>query len=348
GLTSFYLMIALGGALGAVAVGLIAPHVLSGVYELPISLLCVAALALWLNWHGGWSQRMLWAVVAVAMAVVLGSQVAGYNRNALVVERSFYGTLRVLQSESAGAEVRTLYHGTIKHGAQSLDAARRMAPSTYYGLQSGIGLTLRLCCDGPKRVGAIGLGTGTVAVYGRHGDEFRFYEINPQVVQLASSLFTYLRETPAHVEITMGDARLSLQSEAPQGFDVLIVDAFSGDAIPVHLLTKEAFGLYFRHLKPNGILAVHVSNQFLDLAPVTQQLAAFYRYPAIRIHNDAAPDRLLSATDWVLITRDRAFLERPEVIAAATPIDPHPGLRLWTDDYNNLFQVMKLVSIRAR
>ncbi|HLJ15492.1 MAG TPA: fused MFS/spermidine synthase, partial [Bryobacteraceae bacterium] len=283
-LTSFYLTIALGGAIGGIAMGLIAPHVLDGVYELPISLLFVAALALWLTWQNGWSQRMLWSVVAVAMAVVLGSQVKGYHRNTLLVERSFYGVLRVVRSTSQGADVRTLYHGTIKHGAEWFARGRRMTPTTYYGLQSGVGLALRLCCGGPKRVGVIGLGTGTVAVYGGPGDVFRFYEINPQVLQVARSLFTYLRETPAHVDVTLGDARLSLESEPAQGFDVLIVDAFSGDAIPVHLLTKEAFALYLRHLKPGGILAVHVSNQFLELAPVVQQLAAFYRYPALRIH----------------------------------------------------------------
>ena len=263
-LTSFYLMVALGGAIGAVLVGLIAPLIFSGVYELPLSMLIVALLAAGLQWNGGWSQRLLWIVAAIAMAVVLGAQVQGYHHNAIVLVRNFYGSLRVV--ESAGT--RALYHGTIKHGSQFLSPSRRAWRTSYYGTTSGIGLTLGNCCAREKRVGVIGLGTGTLAAYGMAGDDFRFYEINPQVIEIAKSQFTFVRDSKAKVEIVLGDARLSLERESPRHFDVLVVDAFSGDAIPVHLLTKEAFAVVPAASGSWGrALRVHVSNQFLDLAP---------------------------------------------------------------------------------
>ncbi len=317
--------------------GLIAPVVFSGIYELPVSILFVAGLALYRNWSNGWSQRLLWTSVTAAMALVLVAEVRGYHQDALIMTRNFYGALRVVE----GPAVRTLYHGTIEHGAEPLSPALRMAPTSYYGPLSGAGLTLRYATAGPKRVGLIGLGAGTLSAYGQPGDQFRFYEINPQVIELANSQFFYLRGTAAQVAITLGDARLSLEHEAPQGFDVLIVDAFSGDAIPIHLLTGEAFALYLRHLKPAGVLAIHVSNQYLDLAPVVQQLASFYDYPAVMVHSSKDETQFLSAATWVLVTRNRQFLERSEIANASEPIPPRPGLRMWTDDYNNLFQVIR-------
>ncbi len=340
-LTTFYLMIALGGALGAVFVGLIAPAVFSGIYELPVSMFFVAALALRLNWSSGWSARLLWSVATVAMVAVIGAQIQAYHTNVRIVTRNFYGALRLMESPT----VQTLYHGTVKHGSEFLAPERRMWPTTYYGEPSGVGLALRFCCDGPKHVGVVGLGAGTVSAYGQPGDRFRFYEINPTVISLAQKEFAFLRESRAHVDIELGDARLTLEAEAPQGFDVLVLDAFSGDAIPVHLLTKEAFALYLRHLKPSGIIAVHVSNQYLDLAPVVAQLAAFYGYSAIAIRSPKDVARDLSSATWVLVTRNRDFLGRAEIVNAAEAIPPSPGLRLWTDDYNNLLQVMRWIPL---
>ncbi len=336
-LTTFYLMMALGGAAGAVFVGLIAPAVFSGIYELPVSMFFVSALALRLNWESGWSARLLWAVATVAMAAVIGAQIQAYHTNVRVVTRNFYGALRLMESSA----VQTLYHGTVKHGSEFLAPDRRMWPTTYYGEPSGAGLTLRFCCDGPKHVGVVGLGAGTLSAYGQPGDQFRFYEINSQVIALAEEQFAFLRETRAKVDIELGDARLSLEAEPGQAFDVLVLDAFSGDAIPVHLLTREAFALYLRHLKPAGIIAVHVSNQYLDLTPVVAQLASFYGYTAVAIRSPKDPDRELSSATWVLVTRNRDFLGRSEIVNAAEPIPPRPGLRMWTDDYNNLLQVMR-------
>ena len=341
-LTSFYLMLALGGALGAIFVGFVAPHIFSNLYEFPLTLLFTASLALITMWREGWAARALWAVAVVAMAIVVVTNVRGYEKNSLVMVRSFYGALRVTQTSDIGpGQARMLYHGTIRHGAQFLLPPKREHPTTYYSRDSGAGFALRYCCDGPKRVGVVGLGVGTLAAYGRPGDYFRFYEINPQVVSIAQNVFTYLRESPARIDISLGDARLSLEQELPQHFDVLAIDAFSGDAIPVHLLTREAMAVYFSHLKPDGILAFHTSNSYLQLTPVVKQLANAYGYPARLIENDADEDNLISTADWVLVTRNRQFLDLPIIDRGQQAIRIPASLRPWTDDYNNLFRILK-------
>ncbi len=341
-LTTFYLMIALGGALGAILAGLLAPRVFTGIHEFPVSLLLVAVLALWVNWAEGITPRLLWLTVSVAMMVALIAEVHSYRKDALVMTRSFYGSLRVVQSIHGGGETRTLYHGIVQHGAQYLDAAKRSEPITYFGPDSGAGLVLRFCCEGPKTVGIIGLGAGTLAAYGKPGDTFRFYEINPQVIDLAKSQFTFLSDSKAAISIATGDARLSLEREAaPPYYDVFLADAFSGDAIPVHLLTTEAFDLYLRHLKPSGILAVHISNDYLDLAPVVAHLASAHGLTARSVHSPRDDAHLYSQADWIVMTRDAAFFARPEIAGRAKIIEGRPGLRLWTDDYNNLLQVLR-------
>jgi hypothetical protein len=340
-LTSFYLMIALGGALGAIFTGLIAPHIFAGIYEFPLSLFFVAVLALWLNWQGAWAQRLLWIAVTVAMAVALVEEARGFHKDAIVMTRNFYGSLRVVESVRGGGNTRTLYHGTVQHGAQYLDPARRGEPTTYFGPDSGVGLVLRFCCAGPKRVGIIGLGAGTLAAYGKPGDSFHFYEINPQVIELAKSHFTFLSDSKASIGIALGDARLSLERETGPLYDVFIADAFSGDAIPVHLLTREAFRLYLTRLKPEGILAVHVSNQYLDLAPVVAQLARSEGLTARVVRSPKDDPHLYAQAEWVLMTGNPEFFTRPEISSVSSAIEERPGARLWTDDYNNLLQVLR-------
>jgi len=340
-LTTYYLMIALGGALGAILAGLIAPRVFTGIHEFPVSLLLVAVLALWVNWPEGLTPRLLWLTVAVAMMVALIAEIHSYRKDAVVMTRSFYGSLRVVESKKGAASTRMLYHGIVQHGAQYLDPARRDEPTMYFVPESGAGLALRFGVKGPKRVGIIGLGAGTLAAYGKPGDAFQFYEINPQVIGLAKSYFTFLSDSKAAITIVTGDARLSLERENGPLYDVFLADAFSGDAIPVHLLTREAFDLYLRHLKPAGILAVHISNQYLDLAPVVEQLASVHGLTARLVHVSKDEARLYPNSDWILMTRDGAFFARPELASAAKMIEQRPDLRLWTDDYNNLFQVLK-------
>ncbi|MBV9295369.1 MAG: fused MFS/spermidine synthase, partial [Acidobacteriaceae bacterium] len=245
-LTGFYLMIAAGGAGGAIFVGLLAPLIFRAIYELPLTLALTAAIAMLLVWReGGWTVRLLWVAVAGCMIAVFAANVRSYRENTLSMQRSFYGALRVVESARAGPEqTRTLYHGTIEHGAQFVWPPGRLRPTTYYGPDSGVGIVLRECFPAPKHVGIVGLGVGTVAAYAKQGDTFRFYEINRQVADIAESLFFYLREAHGAMRIVEGDARLSLERETGPPFDVLVLDAFSGDAIPVHLLTKEAIELY--------------------------------------------------------------------------------------------------------
>jgi len=346
-LTSFYLMISLGGALGAMFVGLAAPHIFRSIYELPLALILTAMVALAALWTEGRLARIFWAGAAVAMAFVLVRNVRDYEKDTILRERSFYGALRVRQLTNWLKEpYRVLYHGKIEHGAQYVNPPASLLATTYYGPDSGVGLALTHCCNGAKRVGAIGLGAGTLAAYGTIHDYFRFYEINPQILSIAKNSFTYLRDTPARVDVVMGDARLSLESESPQNFDVLAVDAFSGDAIPVHLLTKEAFALYFRHLNPNGILAVHTSNTYLNLPPVVQLLAEDAGYTAQMIINDDNHRKLIDSSDWVLVTRNKHFLESVQTTVLIEPISVPPHLRLWTDDYNNFFQILRPVTFK--
>lgn len=341
-LTSFYLTLSLGGAVGAVFVGLIAPRLFSSMYEFPFTLLLTGLLACVTLWREGPAWRVLWCGISLALVCVVVLKVQSLQHESIAMVRDFYGALRVTESNDCGQmPARALYHGTIQHGAQYRNWPWRKVPVAYYSFNSGIGLALQFCCEGSKRVGIIGLGTGTLAAYGRPGDLFHFYEIDPDVVQIAHSLFTYLRESPARKEITLGDARLSLQSEEPQQFDVLAVDAFSGDAIPVHLLTEEAIELYLKHLKPNGILAVHVSNTYLVLDAVVKQWADRFGYKAKRIE-DAGNDHLCVApSDWILVSRNSRFMTSPLVTKQEAPIQIPAGLRPWTDNYNNLFQLLR-------
>ncbi|MGA3073623.1 MAG: fused MFS/spermidine synthase [Bryobacteraceae bacterium] len=352
-LTSFYVMIALGGALGGVFVALIAPRVFSGFYELPVGLSACAIVVL-MVWRadpesglgGNWRRPAPLAAGLMALAVTgyLGFVIHERGKGARVMARNFYGGLKVMDEtadDDSGEPVRRLMHGTITHGEQFLNPKFQDRSTTYYGPHSGVGRAIRQDQEsGPVRVGVIGLGTGTLAAYGRAGDYFRFYEINPLVLRLAQTQFTFLKICKARLDVAMGDARLSLEREAPEDFDVLAVDAFSSDAIPVHLLTREAFVLYFRHLKPEGVLAVHVSNKHLDLTPVVKLAARSLQKDARLIDTEDEEHDVFGST-WVLVTASASFFDGPlmRTVAAAVPLPRK--VRMWTDDYSNLFQILK-------
>jgi spermidine synthase len=343
--TQYYLFIAAGGALGSMLVGVVAPLVFRGSYELAWSLACTAALAAVLMWkdHLGW--RLFWPAGTIALLVVMVLQIRVYGENTIVQERNFYGTLRVTQeTDDESGMYRTLIHGTIQHGTQYFASEQsRTDPTTYYTHNSGIGLALDFCCRGRvRRVADIGLGTGTLAAYGEPGDVFRFYELDPRVEVIARNVFTYLRDSKAKIEIAHGDARLSLEAEPPQGYDVIAVDAFSGDAIPVHLITAEAIKLYRRHLRLGGIIAFHISNLYLDLAPVVKQQADHAGLKAVIVSTKDNPKTGAYNADWVLVTANEEFLALPEVDAASAEIAPRAGLRLWTDDYSSLLPILNL------
>jgi spermidine synthase len=342
-LTSFYFHVAAGGALGAVLVGIVAPLVLPGNYDFAIGLFLTAVLGLVVLWGGGRVMRGVWSALLATGIALIATQVRS-DGGAIARVRNFYGTVRVTHvHEPAKADVRSLYHGVIVHGRQVFRIDLRRVPNTYYARESGLGLALDQCCrNRPRRIGVIGLGTGTVAVYGNAGDTIRFYEINRAVEHIALSYFTYLGDSPAFMEIVRGDARVSLAAEPPQRYDVLIVDAFSGDAIPAHLITAQALEVYRRHLAPGGIVAFHVSNRFLALAPVVEQLARNAGMQAVRVTNPEDLTRQVMQAEWVLVTANSEFLANPAVVRARQPIDVPAGLRLWTDDYSSLFPIIQV------
>ncbi len=340
-LTRFYLMLSLGGALGGISVGLVAPHVLSGYYELGLGLVLCALVAAVL-WRHQRSGLVFSLSLAACCAWFLAQQVQADTTGARRMERNFYGTLQTLDTKGASAEdrVRQLYHGSVKHGEQYLAAARRQEATTYYGSTSGIGRAIAAAPSGPRRVGLIGLGAGTLAVYGRPGDIYRTYEINPLVFKLADEEFSFLPGSLAHIDRVPGDARLAMEREASQQFDVLAVDAFSGDSVPVHLITTEAMDVYLRHMQPNGVIAFHVTNRFLALAPVVERIASARGLHSALIH-DEAENSDLRRTDWVLVSRDPQALAREPIRAAISVSKPIAGLVPWTDDFSNLFGVLK-------
>jgi spermidine synthase len=349
-LTSLYLWVSAGGAAGAIFVGVVAPVLFSANYELFWALILVSALAAVVSWKREVLWSAAWTVATAAIAVWLVSQARIDRRSTIAQARSFYGTLRVTETpRSSSSTTRTLYNGTIEHGAQPYGSGEPLRPNTYYSEGSGIWMAMNLCCSGPRRVGIIGLGTGTLASFGRPGDVFRFYEIDPLVEHIARTMFTYLSESDASVEVVLGDARVSLASEPSQQFDVLAVDAFSGDAIPVHLLTAEAVALYRRHLKPDGILAMHVTNQYLDLAPVVQQQADHAGLHAALIIASPNPFRDANRSDWVLVSANRSFFELPQIVAAKEDRIAVPAtIRLWDDDYNSLLPIVRWQRREAR
>jgi len=342
-LTSFYLSVSAGGAVGAFFVGVLAPVVFSANYELFWGLIFVSALAAAVSWKRGLAWFLLYGASTLAMVVLLIFQVRTYERDTIARIRSFYGPLRVTETRSFEHDtVRTLYNGTIEHGTQLYGSGLRLVPNTYYADSSGVGLALNFCCSGrPRRVGVIGLGAGTLAAHGRKGDVFRFYEIDPLVERIALNQFTYLSKSDASIQIVLGDARVSLAAESSQQFDVLAVDAFSGDAIPVHLLTAQAFTLYRRHLKPAGILAIHVTNRYVNLAPVVQQQADHAGLQAVLIISSSDPTQNIARADWVLVSGNTDLLSLPELAAARENISGPKGLRLWNDDYNSLLPVVR-------
>ncbi len=364
-LTAFYLMISIGGAAGGLFVGVVAPYAFPGYFEFPIALALCGTLAVIAVAkestpedratdeppavrRARWIGRM---ATAAALATGLGTlyyfsframwePVRGYRMAA----RNFYGSLRVRQTktEKDWDGYRTFLHGAINHGEQWLHPDRRRSPLTYYCEDTGVGRAMKLRTAAEHRVGVMGLGSGTMAAFGRPGDYYRFYEINPLVLRLANTEFSYLRDNPARTEIAMGDARLSMEREPPQRFDLLVMDAFSGDSIPVHLVTREAFELYFRHLKPSGVVAVHISNKYLDLQPVIERAIVALHKVALVIETNEDESGNCFGTTWVVVTGDPKVLARPEFDAAdSAPPRGRPGVGLWTDDYSNLFRILK-------
>jgi hypothetical protein len=354
-LTTFYLMISLGGTLGGVFVAIVAPHVFHTYFELPLTMVACSALAALVLWISPekWKGKIPIAAVRIAMlaftlvlAIHLGYEKHRSDRIFRLSVRNFYGVLRVrdIPADEENTSVRRLIHGTINHGTQLLDAAHRDDPTSYYGPFSGMGRAMGyLQSRGPVRVAVIGLGAGVTASFCRPGDVFRFYEINPLALSIASTWFTFLRDCKADHQVLLGDARLTLEAQPSQQFDLMAIDAFTSDAIPVHLLTREAFALYFRHLKLTGILAVHVSNRYLDLVPVVSRNARDFGKAVVDVDDEDEEEDYFADSDWVLVSADAATFRAPAFKSSSVqPARFRPNLRPWTDDYSNLFQILKI------
>jgi hypothetical protein len=356
-LTGFYLWVAAGGAAGGVFTGVVAPAVFPDLWELPLALVAACALALGLALAGQRQRRRVLrlgagvaaAIYVVSLAVVLARHAHDELADNLHVSRGFFGVLRVDLDVDEDGEVRTrLRHGRIIHGLQYRNPLFAREPTTYYGPGSAVGLAIdlhpRRKAEQPMRLGFVGLGTGTLAAYAVPGDSVRFYEISPDVVALSrgpTPLFTYLRDAAGEVEVAVGDARINLEREAPQGFDVLALDAFSSDSIPAHLLTVEAVELYLRHLRDeHSVIAVHISNRYLDLDPVVRGLAQALDLFVTRI-DDSQDDQHVYASDWMLLARDPGAFAHLEAVATVTEPEPRQGpWPRWTDAYSNLVEVL--------
>jgi SAM-dependent methyltransferase len=371
-LTGYYLAIATGGALGGLLNAVVAPLVFTGYWELhlgilagPVAVIVASAIADPLSPNGGSSpdsdgapredrtaagarQLRMGAILATALlGVTLAVDVVGEREGVEVATRGFYGVLRVVREEAGEPdELLKLLHGRICHGTQLASPRRRAEATTYFGPTSGVGLALRLhprrVAGRPMRVGVIGLGVGTLAAWSRPGDAFRFYELDPAVARLSAGtepVFTYLRDAAGEVTVALGDGRLVLEREPPQAYDVLVVDAFSSDAIPTHLLTREAFAAYLRHLAPGGVLAVHVTNRYVDLKPVVRGAARALGLEAE--HVPSFENGTGWSSDWMLVARDRALLDEEVVSAATLPPQGRADETHWTDDWSNLLRVLK-------
>jgi MFS family permease len=344
-LTRFYLMLSLGGALGAVLVAIVAALVLPGYFELGIALVLLGALfALRVPGIAKWGAAAV--MVATLVLVVRGAQ--DYTRGVRVMERDFYGVVRTADHYSP-VPYRSMYHGAIMHGGQLLGDSFRNTPADYFNPNSGYGRVFTSLREmnpkQPLNVGVIGLGAGVIGAWMKPGDSLVFYEISPRVVDIAKREFTFLSDTAAKTAIVMGDGRLSLEREAPRGYDLLGIDAFSGDSIPMHLVTREAMALYVKHTKPDGVIVFQATNRYIDLLPVVKRLAVEFGLEAVNVSDspdaDSGPEYWYSSTDQIIVTRNKRLLEWPHIAEAAEEIDDRPELPVFTDAHHNLLRILK-------
>jgi len=351
-LTTFYLMVSIGGAMGGLFVSLIAPLIFKGFWEFFVGLAMAMAIMLTvLRGNRSAHESFRFVFFVFGLVTILLVLVGSFFSGELFASRNFYGVIRI-RIEMVGDPPRPAYlmaHGITVHGLQFISEDRDL-PTTYYVRDGGAGLAI---LNHPRygqrmRVGMLGVGAGTLAIYGQPGDVYRLYEINPVVTDLAEGrggYFSFVKDSKADITMILGDARVSLEHELAEGnkqnFNVLALDTFSSDSIPVHLVTKEAFALYLEHLAPDGIIAAHITNLHLDLQPVFWQLADYYDLTIVRV-NYAGDDNGGYASHWLLLARDPALLNIPAIQEHAVDLSGYSTkIKLWTDDYSNLFQILK-------
>ncbi len=353
-LTAFYLALATGGALGGVFVALLAPVLFKAYFELHLGILACLILVLLILYRDPKSvmaagkSKIVWIAVIIgffSIAAVLANHARNILSGNIVISRNFYGVITIKDNpgDRPSERSREMWHGRILHGSQYLAKELQRSPTIYYSVDSGVGRLLQIITKPKRRIGLVGLGPGTLATYGRPGDVMRFYEINPVVTRLARDYFTYLKQSKAKIEIINGDARLSMERENPQDYDVIVLDAFNGDSIPVHLLTREAFKIYLDHLSPDGAIAVHISTWHLDLHRVLAQHANYFKMQHMLLIDK---DLDSYGSYWVVLTRNKAIIRnkklreiRRERKLAFRPIRP------WTDDRANLFEILKFIKV---
>jgi hypothetical protein len=360
-LTAYYLAVSAGGALGGVFVALLAPLLFKSLIETPLLALAVASIAAFITWRErpAWRFPLSPQQVAigglVVLAMALGYVTYDLRKSSVLFARNFYGVYRVKEGPTfllgnfsyplEYGPARVLLSGQIYHGLQFLQTEASKTPTTYYSEEGGLGLAFReLPARTNRNIGAIGLGAGTLAAYGQPGDHIQFYELNPEVLRIAETEFTFLMNSAARVEVVLGDARLSLERQPNQNLDLLVLDAFSGDAVPVHLLTEQAMRTYMRHMKPGGVMAFHISNSFLDLEPIVRALAGKYNLTAVLVpagYQNPMIGKLASV--WMLLSANNSFLtcasvqqllNSPEGASTRRP-------RLWTDDYSSVLPILR-------
>jgi hypothetical protein len=345
-LTTFYLMISVGGALGALLIAIVAPLLLKGYFELGFTLIACALLVAWSAMAiKKWAAVLAFAVVCATSWLVMDN-LNDYSRDIRVMVRNFYGVVRT-RDYADPAPFRVMYHGAINHGGQLRAPDDLRKPSTYFGPTSGYGRAFASLPDTPRRIGVIGLGAGAIAAYARRGDLFRFYEIDPQVAAVAMKEFSFLTGSPAQIDVILGDGRLSLEREAPQRYDLLAIDAFAGDSIPMHLLTREAMAVYVKHLAPDGVMVFQATNRFVGIAPVVERLAAAFGMTALLVTDEpensykSGADYWLSSTDQIIVSKSRRILDAEPIRSVADVLQVNPQFPLWTDDFYNLLGILK-------
>jgi hypothetical protein len=317
-------------------------------FEVEIGLVLVAGALLWR--HRG--RGALWATAAalalLVAVIVAGQRVRTATENVVAMHRNFYGVVRVREYGSAAqpsVHRRTLAHGGILHGEQYLAPDRRRLPTSYYTVTSGIGRLLgALQAQGTPamQVGLVGLGAGTLATYGQRGDTYTFFEIDPAIVETARQHFTFLGDSPARVDVVIGDGRLQLQQQPASHFHVLAIDAFSGDSIPVHLLTREAVALYASRLRDDGVVALHVSNRYLNLKPVVRRIAEDLGLHTLYINDtEREGDPTHASSDWILLSKSRRVLDLPALRNHAAALPLTDARYLWTDAFSNVVRVLR-------
>ena len=352
-LTSFYLTISTGGAIGGLFVGLVCPLIFTDYAELHVGLILAFILStvVFYEFISTRFKKLIPGIITLAITLVGTVGVAHSQWDQLSGNqysiRNFFGTLHVknyLIENDNDATERRLINGRILHGSQIVGDDRRYEPTTYYGWDTGLGLALKILHErGPVKVAAVGLGVGTTAVHAKDGDVFRFYEINPDVIKIAQQQFTYLSDSVAKIEIVEGDARLSMEAEEPQEYDLIAVDAFTSDSIPVHLVTLQAFDVYERHLKTGGVLAFHISNRYLNLEPVLRRICESRTLNMVVCESSESPEAFTHVSSWVLISENTDILENPAIVFSGTVLDEISGgeVSLWTDQFSNLMEVLR-------